>query len=155
MQWKSLETVNLILGFQNLLFAVMYWPFMGSNYHRLLIIIPATASFFMHLSERKHDLPGISPFNRHAKLSLNIDRAFAAVGIGYYLFYMTHHTLSFEWYFDIIVALVFLGLSELVKPRKWFSIDNTAIHFESLWHLVTHTVWHFQAYKLIYIILSA
>lgn len=62
------------------------------------IIIPMIASILMHLSERKHNLPGIYPFNLYSTQFLWLDRIIA-VSSGLYIIrniYLSNFTLLFN-----------------------------------------------------------
>jgi hypothetical protein len=130
-------TSNLIVGIPTL-----YW---GSSSATFYVTFAAmVASFIYHLSETKHDLPGLPHLNKYSWQLLQIDRFFAVIAALYiawqYFYFMNWfqneqvHTLS-------IVGFIFLYLSELVNCN-----DNP------WWFTITHSIWHFCAFSILAVV---
>lgn len=148
------EIINLIVASSNL-FGL--WPLYKSYYgnHQklfdhepLLILIMIIASFLMHISERKHNLPGLL-FGDHCNWFLWFDRIMAwtlSLYVGLYLCiigYVFVHRIAFGLVFlKMFIGLQCLYASEHIEPpyypQEWFA----------LWHIV----WHYFAYDILFIV---
>lgn len=118
-------------------------------------VLMIAASVLMHLSERKHDLPGISPFHFWASKFLWFDRIMCYICFG-----ITLHAMYQYWWLPqtnpndprMSTALILYGLfglvlnlvSEIATSRNFPTIPQT-----NLWYvfMITHGIWHFIAYS--------
>lgn len=108
--WMSLSNVMVIFTLLRTTFTI----------HFNISLCTALASFLMHLSERKHDLPGIYPLNQYANVFLNLDRIMAMIGIVY--------MLSFFWYrMDVIIlgviGLLFMTISKNYRMQQYYNLS--------------------------------
>lgn len=105
------------------------------------------ASTLMHLSDRKHNLPGVPFLNKYSKLLLNLDRLTALSGAVYVGFNLYHRIMngnvSSNMIIDSICGLGSLFLSE--NYNLFYSHSKTKIIF----HMMTHIIWHYYAFKII------
>jgi len=93
------------------------------------------ASALMHISERKHGLPGVGPFAAHSTLFLWVDRLAAYAAALYVLHGVVSRGMPIPW-----ETLSVGGLALLLSER-----------FERgpVWFAVTHSVWHLCAYRIL------
>lgn len=131
-----MQTINFIVAFTNI---VAIYPFLldincFSLFQRLLVITMTIASCLMHLSERKHKLNGIYPFNLFSWHFLQFDRVMAVLCTLYILFQLGFNHASINW-FIAISGLILNGISEL---------------FDGYLFVATHSVWHFCAFSTLF-----
>lgn len=108
------------------------------------IIIPMIASILMHLSERKHNLPGIYPFNLYSTQFLWLDRIIA-VSSGLYIIrniYLSNFTLLFNNNFLLlnIIGFISMFISETSDNR---------VHDYQLVYMIFHIIWHICAFHIL------
>lgn len=131
--------MNFILALSNIVgFADFHELHLLQKIHVLIII---SASTLMHLSETKHGLPGIYPFNQYSQLFLDIDRVVAIASFIYFLqiFICKYSEGSINNGDILLISTGFLCLtiSELnITPQILF--------------IILHTIWHFIAYSFMY-----
>ena len=126
---------------------------------RLLFQSVAIASVLMHLSETKHKLPGIWPFNQWSGLFLNVDRAMSLVVVLYLFLFDLHETwarlvLMFLNYRLFSLSVVVGGLVALliaenpwVLGRKWSVREGK---LQGYWlYAASHMLWHYCAYTML------
>lgn len=118
-----------------------------------VICLTALVSTLMHLSETKHVLPGIAPFNQYSAVLLWLDRI-VAVLVGAYVF-------SCHYFFQGMIAqrinflngdmLIWLGVGVLaltVSERSdLFGWYESPLKTKYMIHTITHAVWHVCVYK--------
>lgn len=127
---------NIFIAFSNIMgIPILSYVDNWSDY--CLVLVAIVCSTLMHLSERKHQLPGIFPFNEYSTLFLNLDRCFA-IFVGGYLIY----TRTIRWY--SLVAFL-LGLMCMLKSERF---SPRQIEFG-----IYHITWHFFAYVTILLML--
>jgi hypothetical protein len=100
-------------------------------------VAAATASVLMHLSERKHGLPGIPPFNWASWFFLQLDRAVAYGTAAYLAWAELQHGLSFATVMLAANGLAWMGISEC--------LDLSVTHFA-----IAHVLWHVNAFAIMY-----
>lgn len=101
----------------------------------ILMFTMTTASTLMHLSETKHGLKGIYPFNIWSKQFLNLDRGLSYV-CGFVVLILSCSAWSIVPYW-----LIFYGVVGLICGFISERIDLGQIGF-----MIFHIVWHFIAY---------
>lgn len=130
--------INLLVTFSNVygLLPIYY----SEGILQILVTITVLCSFLMHISETKHSLPGIYPFNKFSNLFLWLDRIFANTLIIYLLslLYLNNFLISIKIIIYLICGFTFLFISERIT-------DNIIIFS------VTHSLWHILAYHSIYL----
>lgn len=103
-------------------------------------------STLMHISDRKHGLPGVPILNSYHKLFLNLDRFTAMSGVIYSVYkfsqLLMNNNIERHMILDSIIGLSALFLSE---NYHLFYKHNTKIIF----HTITHVIWHYYAFKLL------
>lgn len=103
-----------------------------------LIIIMALASILMHLSERKHKLSGIWPFNLWSNFWLNVDRMAAIYSATYVIPYIYDAFMIGDY------SPLFIGVSGL-----WFLyLSENHFIYNTSWFIGTHSTWHIIAFYL-------
>lgn len=122
---------NLLLAFSNLYGIIgCVNAFNKQQYLDMGIIFFAmSASFFFHLSERKHQLPGILPFSNYTWKLLWLDR------IGAVLAFLRFLPRSFSNPFVFgqgLLGIIMMGVSESI-PNPSFT--------------PYHLLWHILAFK--------
>jgi hypothetical protein len=128
------EWVNHIVCMSNIVGlaavrAARTWP------QLLLATAAVLASGLMHLSERKHGLPGVAPFGRWPRAFLWLDRVVAYLStayVGYHLFWN-------DMPLPIVTALV--GCVALLLSER--------VEGGHVWFAVTHSLWHLCAYRIL------
>jgi hypothetical protein len=110
--------INIFTAFTNLI-AYYYLDVYNikSVYSLNLTIL---ISFLYHLSETKHDLPGIYPFNRYTGLFLNLDRIFSIYGL--YIVCINLFKLHLQTIGIGILGLICLAVSEYNSIKKFLHI---------------------------------
>jgi len=109
---------------------------------RLWMSVIVLASILMHLSERKHNLPGIYPFNRYSMKFLWFDRlmALSPLLIVIYDFNLTWRFIENN-YIQIFLGGTAMFISEnLVQNQRLFAFY--------------HCIWHVLAYYLCYVFVN-
>src|SRR5947208_14941252 len=114
----DLRYYNLIVTVSNLVGIFPLWR--STNiYEQYIIFLIIICSCLMHLSERKHYLPGIWPFKLYSNLFLRMDRIMSLIGIG--VFTLLYYEKVFQLLYYCVIALMCLFLSEeLHYGYKWF-----------------------------------
>jgi hypothetical protein len=130
--------VNLFVAATNLVVIVLVRS-LKSPADQSVMIIAAIASILMHLSETKHHLPGIFPFNKFSWFFLQLDRCTAYFSAIYFLRLL----ISLEGIivsFHQMVALAVMGLISLFVSER---IDQGPYVF-----MISHGIWHVCAFML-------
>lgn len=95
----------------------------------------------MHLSETKHNLPGIYPFNKYSLFFLNLDRLTAYSAMFWIIYLVVSNKIySTALIIESVLALVSLYLSENYPLNK---TQFTVMH--SIWHLLAFDI----AYRVV------
>lgn len=133
------QYVNLLVAFSNIfgIFMILCDP-------KWVGVCTVTCSVLMHLSERKHGLPGISPFNNLSAEFLWMDRIMAYISTTFALYNMYNKWIMVpRWliYYGVF-GLILMIIAEMMITDQW----NLFIVF--------HTGWHFIAYSYYYLILT-
>ncbi len=102
------------------------------EFHTAMAISAAIASTLMHLSETKHGLPGIFPFNQYSMWFLNIDRCMALLASMFLIYYHWHNVTL--WTYGVI-GLICMALSEYRHTPLWL-------------FCYLHTAWHLLVYRI-------
>jgi hypothetical protein len=89
-----MSLINLIVSSSNIYGILPIWY--SSGYYRLWICSVVIASTLMHLSETKHGLPGIYPFNIYSNEFLWYDRIMAYSVVLFGL-----------WNYQLVIELVY------------------------------------------------
>lgn len=152
------QAVNLTTALSAVV-TVFFAPFMKitSRLHWTMYIAAIVASLLMHLSERKHRLPGLPIFNRYSWIFLQFDR-FVAIVVGSYLGY---HQF---WFFisgrllvlGVIttVGFIFLFAAENPKLVGFHRGDDGTILSYSFYCLF-HCLWHSVAFTVMLVMFAA
>lgn len=135
------DNANLIVALSNIVGipCVLYCK------NPMIISIMIMSSVLMHLSDQKHGLPGIYPFNKFTKLFLWLDRLMA-----YLLTLQILYMMYYKWA-KIPTYLIFYGIfgillqfiSEVALPM--YKLNNHKVLF-----VISHCLWHFVAYTYYY-----
>jgi len=137
------EYINALVALSNifglpLFFLSMTWTFTVICFYMIIF------SVLMHLSDRKHNLPGIYPFNKLTTVFLWCDRIMAyicSLVIIYYM-YINWTTTSSSLIYYGLFGLFSMIISELIIDNQWIAFA------------VFHSIWHFVAYSLFYVVMS-
>lgn len=108
-----------------------------SSLELFLIIIAVIASILMHISETKHNLPGIY-LSKYSNYMLYFDRITAYLLVFYMIYKLIHNSL-------IITGLLILKIITGLLCAIGSEITNNEQEYVFL-----HCIWHFFAYKIIY-----
>lgn len=114
----------------------------SSGYHRLWISTVVSASVLMHLSERKHGLPGIYPFNKYSNLFLWCDRIMA-YSIVLYSIWNWPRTLELITTDYTVAPIMGVGLTSLLLSEGLVCSKG--------FFAFTHSIWHVCAFHLCYL----
>lgn len=114
-----------------------------------LVRLMLLASFLMHVSERKHALPGVWPFNQYSSAFLWLDRVMALVcGVfGAHRAYLLWYAAGASPYLLATLAGFSLGLAAL-----YVSEHHCRTHAQ---FVAWHGAWHVLAYWSLYRVLDA
>lgn len=124
--------VNWIVSLSNYVFGLPVLYAARQPHQVLLVTMTIAASFLMHISETKHGLPGVYPFNQWSWYFLQFDRVMAIASGGYVLYKTGIMQLPMA-----TIGFVILALSERVeRGHAWFA--------------VTHILWHACAFYMLY-----
>lgn len=125
--------INVFVACTNLI-ALLYLPYIKNVYTVYIMIIPMIVSILMHLSETKHNLPGVYPFNLYSWWFLQLDRLVAII-----IFLLLLPQANFT---SFNCSMLSIGLLSMYLSEN---IENGYI-----WFATFHSIWHFVAYYLIY-----
>ena len=123
---------NWIVSLSNYIFGLPVLYAAQQPHQVLLVTMTITASFLMHISETKHNLPGVYPFNQWSQYFLWFDRVMAILSATYVLY--TTGILQLPM---ATIGFVFLALSERIE-------------WNHAWFAVTHIIWHACAFYMLY-----
>jgi hypothetical protein len=108
--------------------------------------MPMFASFFHHLADKKHGLPGIYPFNTISDELLLIDKIFAGIAacISIYVVIIllkTNENSFIAQKLEMLIPIGFCGLLCLMisSSEQLFNIKISPLFFtimHSLWHMI-------------------
>jgi hypothetical protein len=124
--------INLWLACTNLL-AIPAICYAKCTFQQFLALAVMIASSFMHLSETKHGLHGISPFfDQYSNLFLNIDRMVSIVGV-FYMVNNLYNNIQF-WIYGIIgVAAMAIGEKRGVSVIVY-------VYLHTIWHIIIYFI---------------
>lgn len=135
--------INLIVALSNI-FGVIPALYMLNKqlWISILFFNMTLASVLMHLSETKHGLPGIYPFNKYSGFFLNLDRVMAIGSALIMIFLVVYYEVYNVCIFGYVMVGVLLG---------WYSerVCESKIMF-----MVSHGLWHMIAFTSSYYVLS-
>jgi hypothetical protein len=131
--------VNVLVSLSNLV-ALPFVTYLNSVGDRSLMLFAMCCSIMMHLSETKHGLPGIYPFNLLSFWFLQLDRAMCFLVIIVLCFRSSLYIVDRCMIVEAIFGLTCMFLSEKVVRSQW-----TFAAF--------HVMWHYVAFHLMYILL--
>lgn len=125
--------VNWAVCLSNFVFGIPIFKYTKGN-DRYLLGTMILASALMHISETKHNLPGIYPFNKWSWYFLNLDRGMA-LSITLYVLYYFNKGMPIPFKLGII-GLICLGLSEKFE-------------YGLIWFMINHSIWHYCAFTIL------
>lgn len=131
----DLQRVNMVVAASNLLGvpAILNFVQRGRYANAAMTALIILSSVLMHLSERKHTLPGIAPYNRYTQWFLNADRVMTVVGLVWFGY--QYWTFATKWlWVEALTGMAFLRYSE------WLPGPDYA---------APHIIWHFVVYDLL------
>ena len=127
--------INLIVALSNLVFGLPLFKVADKFYESYLLVLTILASTLMHLSEIKHGLPGIQPFNLWSCYFLQFDRIMAVMSGIYVAYQVLVMGIPINWLIGI-VGLILGLLSERVNHGQ-------------IWFAITHIGWHWAAFYIL------
>jgi hypothetical protein len=119
--------INFFAALSNIVFGYPAYCYATTTFQRMLTTTMICASFLMHISEVKHGLHGVYPFNKWSWWFLQLDRVMAIVCTVYVLFYALIVGVETNWIVGI-GGLLCMGCSEFFVDGWWFGI------LHALWH---------------------
>lgn len=130
------EQVNLLVTLSNIVGFIGLWYCSGLT--RIILGTSVFSSILMHLSEQKHGLPGIYPFNHCSNTLLWIDRLAAYVAVIYVLITCSCILSMTKLIGFLICCAIICGfVSEVIITTQW----NYYIIVHSTWHLLVYTIF--------------
>lgn len=129
----------MVIAGSNVCFGAPLILFLDDRTEILLVTSVIIASILMHLSETKHKLPGIEPYNKYSWHFLQMDRLMAVVASAYCWNLFLNWNVAVPWHL-LLIGLVFMALSELVE-------------IDYMWFALNHCLWHFFAYTTLFYML--
>lgn len=156
-------SVPVIFGILRMLLRIDSWV------HEVMIAAVFVSSVLMHLSETKHGLPGIAPFNWYSWHFLQIDRITAVV-VGIYVVYMQYLYIPQTFFVSLAGLAVniaseqpqflvkgwiaLMEMNELIpRTAHSHSRDNTVIIYYL--HCFLHLLWHSCAFVLMIVVFNS
>lgn len=132
--------INIVVAASNLfaLPAILKYARAGYTFEAVAMSAAAAASTCMHLSDRKHGLPG-ALFTKYTRALLNLDRA-AAIGVTLIVLRRIILTSMYTEAAPAVLMFFIGGVSCLVSERVFVSAGTQAQF------AVAHIIWHFLAY---------
>lgn len=130
---------NLAVSFSKLLGIPVVLAASGVADVTVVILVMVTSTL-MHLSERKHSLPGIPPFHDMCDFLLNLDRCMAVSAFIYFL-----PRITWDIFFQNL-SVCLLGLLSI------FVSENMEV--SPLFFTIWHTIWHACVYRMLYCLVS-
>ena len=131
--------VNVIMCFSNVVGLLAICS--ARDGVQIILATSATvASMLMHLSERKHGLPGVAPFSRFSTLFLNVDRAIAMLCLAY---------VAKAWASGWLPArCVWMMLPVAAVGVTALTLSEHTVHkrLGRWWFVGTHSLWHACAF---------
>lgn len=127
-----MNIVNGVMALTNIFALPAIYTIHTSPIQNWIAIMVMISSTLMHLSERKHNLPGIYPFNVKSQLWLNLDRIVSIIGV----LYMTYKNLYVVNYWIAgTIGLMSLFVSE-------FFSEGVIIYvfFHVYWHIIVYYI---------------
>lgn len=120
--------INIIIATSNLIGII---PIVKSDndIERILILSVMCISFFTHISDRTHGLPGFI-LGKYSTDLLTMDRIITCISVLYFLF---EYNLTLRILPHIIIGFTALFLSETMFNFKYS-------------FAVSHSIWHFCAF---------
>jgi hypothetical protein len=120
-------------------------PLIYYNQTTYPILFPAMASFFYHLAEVKHNLPGINPFNKYANKLLWIDRFFAVLSFIYILIKIINNPLLIT---SSLLMIGLIAISSLLYSEHDIAVKliNPEYTIKTINFVIAHSIWHFTAF---------
>lgn len=154
----------------NLVFGLPAMGYVSGLDNKLVILTAVVVSFLMHISERKHQLPGLYPFNQWTQVFLNLDRV-VAVFLSSYMVYLFHVQYIRDWEITahlvcpsdgsdiacimadrIIIASVALAGIQLQTVSESITtiMGPLGEHTRKglLTYVICHSLWHLIAYGI-------
>lgn len=106
-----------------------------------ILVISVMCSMLMHITENKHRLkPFCTP--KYSNICLNLDRIGCIITIIYFLkLWLLSPNFNLMPFIEILVGLIFLSIGEITSNIYLYNI--------------THTIWHFFAFKTLNTILES
>lgn len=133
---------NLIVSLSNLI-AIPLWVKSPSRESHFMIY-PMIASFLYHLSERKHNLPGIYPLNLYHHELLNLDR-FCAVMSAWYV--GVNMCIIPNLQKPPLISLGLFGLTCLMISER--DVIFPKLKISRLEYTFSHVTWHMIAFYML------
>jgi hypothetical protein len=136
--------INLIVTASNFVFPI-FCKMQGVS-PPLLAYVPMLASALYHISERKHGLPGVAPFNAYSNELIWADRV-GAFASGAFVLYKTGLSPS-----PVNLAVAAGGFACLTVSEHDIIFQKLGwghFHVNKWLFAVTHTVWHTCAFYLL------
>ena len=136
------EQINLIVAASNV--AGIPLLFVSNNsIYTFIFSLTLLFSILMHLSEKKHNLPGVYPLNVWSHIFLWCDRIMAYIcGFICCAHLYNHWSMVPNWLFNYGIFGISLGLiSEVIINNQWTSF------------VIMHCSWHYVAYNFIYLVM--
>lgn len=149
--------VNLVVSLSNI-FGLINISNELSFGMKLLILNVVFASFLMHMSETKHNLKGIYPFNIYSSAFLWYDRIIAYLA-SLVIIYKIHNDfiIHFGYYnYNSIIQYIFYSTNTLFHQIKYYGIVSLivlGISENINWigqygFMITHSLWHILAFTI-------
>ena len=106
--------VNIFTALTNL--SAYYYLYTYNKSGNYIFNFTIFISFLYHLSETKHNLPGIYPFKKYTNVFLNLDRILSIYGL--YIVVINIYKLHLYTIGIGFLGLIFLGISEYNSIKK-------------------------------------
>ena len=136
---ENTSYANWILAVSNLV-GLLIFPYLSDYISSIILFLTISSSTIFHIGQsHNHGLSGIYPLNKYSYQLLFLDVSSALLSIIW--FFKTQMLYDNYTLFIIIIALFSFILSGLVFR------DKKHINY----FVISHSLWHFLAYYLIYL----
>ena len=141
-----INSINCVVTFSNIFgLGLILKAFEKNMFTGFLMLFIVLSSVFMHISETKHNLPGIL-FVQYSNILLNIDRFASIVGVIYCIIKILYNPTDSSLLTIDIIAFGLFGLFGLLMNYcSEIVFKNNQILFA-----ITHIIWHYIAYSTLY-----
>lgn len=158
-----MKLINQIVASSNLI--ALWFMYKYNCLDNTYIYFPMLASILYHLSETKHNLPGIYPFNLYTHQLLQLDRVFAVLSFikcALTIYHNPEIIMINNYHLLILSIIAFICLMYSERDIIYTNVqyicnknktknknNNLLFKVHKMEFAITHCIWHVLAYYLL------